>query len=67
MALGTHTAPLIARHSLPLRIHPENPKLFEFRDMPFVFETATEHCRAVMNRPFVSSTTCPTRRKRGAR
>jgi len=35
-----------------LRIHPENPKLFEFRGKPLVLLTATEHYGAVMNRPF---------------
>ena len=38
--------------SLPIRVHPENPKLFEFRGKPLVFITATEHYGAVMNRPF---------------
>ena len=36
----------------PLRIHPDNPKLFEFRGQPLVLLTATEHYGAVMNRPF---------------
>lgn len=36
----------------PIRIHPENPKLFEFRGKPLVLLTATEHYGAVMNRPF---------------
>ncbi len=35
-----------------IRIHPQNPKYFEFRDKPFAFITATEHYGAVMNRPF---------------
>jgi hypothetical protein len=35
-----------------LRIHPENPKLFEFRGKPLVLLTASEHYGAVMNRPF---------------
>jgi hypothetical protein len=35
-----------------LRIHPDNPKLFEFRGKPLVLLTATEHYGAVMNRPF---------------
>jgi hypothetical protein len=35
-----------------LRLHPENPKLFEFRGKPLVLLTATEHYGAVMNRPF---------------
>ena len=52
MTLGTHTAPLVARHSPPVRIHPDNPKLFEFRGKPLVLVTATEHYGAVMNRPF---------------
>ena len=36
----------------PLRVHPQNPKLFEFRGRPRVLLTATEHYGAVMNRPF---------------
>jgi uncharacterized protein DUF6298 len=36
----------------PLRVHPQNPKLFEFRGRPLVLLTATEHYGAVMNRPF---------------
>ncbi|NQU11100.1 cellulase family glycosylhydrolase, partial [bacterium] len=36
----------------PIRIHPQNPKLFEFRGQPRVLVTATEHYGAVMNRPF---------------
>ncbi len=36
----------------PIRIHPENPKVLEFRGKPFVLVTATEHYGAVMNRPF---------------
>ncbi len=36
----------------PLRLHPGNPKLFEFRGRPRVLLTATEHYGAVMNRPF---------------
>ena len=36
----------------PIRIHPQNPKLFEFRGEPLVLLTATEHYGAVMNRPF---------------
>lgn len=35
-----------------IRIHPENPKLFEFRGAPLALITATEHYGAVMNRPF---------------
>jgi hypothetical protein len=38
--------------SSALRIHPDNPKLFEFRGRPLVLLTATEHYGAVMNRPF---------------
>src|SRR5260221_1931413 len=37
---------------VPIRIHPENPKIFEFRGKPLVLVTATEHYGAVMNRPF---------------
>ncbi len=36
----------------PVRIHPDNPKVFEFRDKPLVLLTATEHYGAVMNRRF---------------
>jgi len=37
---------------IPIRIHPDNPKLFEFRGKPLVLLTATEHYGAVINRPF---------------
>ena len=36
----------------PIRIHPDNPKLFEFRGKPLVLLTPTEHYGAVINRPF---------------
>lgn len=36
----------------PIRIHPHNPKLFEYQGRPLVLLTATEHYGAVMNRPF---------------
>lgn len=36
----------------PVRIHPDNPRLFEFRGRPLVLLTATEHYGAVLNRPF---------------
>lgn len=36
----------------PIRIHPHNSKIFEFRGQPLVLLTATEHYGAVMNRPF---------------
>jgi hypothetical protein len=35
-----------------VRIHPRNPKLFEFRGKPLVLVCATEHYGSVMNRPF---------------
>jgi hypothetical protein len=38
--------------SAPIRVHPGNPKLFEFRGQPRVLLTASEHYGAVMNRPF---------------
>ncbi len=38
--------------STPIRIHPHNPKLFEFRGRPLALITATEHYGAVINRPF---------------
>jgi hypothetical protein len=36
----------------PIRVHPHNPKLFEFRGKPLVLVTATEHYGSVINRPF---------------
>lgn len=36
----------------PVRIHPDNPKLFKYRGRPLVLLTATEHYGAVLNRPF---------------
>ncbi|NLX07945.1 MAG: cellulase family glycosylhydrolase [Phycisphaerae bacterium] len=36
----------------PIRIHPQNPKIFEGRGAPRVLVCATEHYGAVMNRPF---------------
>lgn len=38
--------------SKPICIHPENPKIFEFRGRPVALVCATEHYGAVMNRPF---------------
>src|SRR5688572_587415 len=38
--------------SQPIRIHPQNPKVFEFRGAPRVLLTATHHYGAVMNRRF---------------
>lgn len=38
--------------TIPIRIHPQNPRVFEFRGKPLVLVTATEHYGAVMNRPF---------------
>jgi hypothetical protein len=38
--------------SSPVRVHPENPHVFEFRGEPLVLVTACEHYGGVMNRPF---------------
>ncbi|AZN39981.1 cellulase family glycosylhydrolase [Paenibacillus albus] len=38
--------------SKPIRIHPANSRIFEFRGKPLVLVCATEHYDAVMNRPF---------------
>ena len=38
--------------SAPIRIHPENPEMLEFRGHPLALLTATEHYGAVINRPF---------------
>lgn len=35
-----------------MRLHPDNPKVFEFRGRPLVLVTATEHYGAVINRTF---------------
>lgn len=37
---------------LPFRIHPANPRCFEFRGKPLVLLCATEHYGSVMNRAF---------------
>jgi len=37
---------------MPIRIHPANSKVFEFRGDPRMLVTATEHYGAVINRPF---------------
>jgi hypothetical protein len=65
MTFGTQAAPPIARDAPPLRIHPENPKLFEFRGRPLVLVTATEHYGAVMNRPFRFERYLPDAAKKG--
>jgi hypothetical protein len=44
-------APLTA-FAQPIRLHPQNPRVFEYRGKPLVLITATEHYGAVMNRPF---------------
>jgi len=36
----------------PLRVHPQNPRCFEFHGKPLALVTATEHYGAVLNRPF---------------
>jgi hypothetical protein len=36
----------------PIRLHPQNPRVFEYRGKPLMLITATEHYGAVMNRPF---------------
>ena len=38
--------------SAPIRVHPDNPKLFEYDGRPLVLLTATEHYGAVFNGPF---------------
>lgn len=38
--------------NIPIRIHPENNKIFEFRGKPLILVCATEHYGAVINRPF---------------
>ena len=36
----------------PIRVHPHNPKTFDFQGKPLVLITATEHYGAVLNRRF---------------
>lgn len=43
---------LVASASDPVRLHPENPRYFQFRGEPVALVTATEHYGAVINRPF---------------
>jgi hypothetical protein len=43
---------VISSPNPPIRLHPQNPKIFEFRGKPLVLVTATEHYGAVLNRPF---------------
>lgn len=38
--------------TIPIRIHPGNSRIFEFRGKPLMLVCATEHYGAVMNRPF---------------
>lgn len=38
--------------STPVRIHPRNPKIVEFRGKPRMLICATEHYGSVLNRPF---------------
>ncbi|MBM7567620.1 DUF6298 domain-containing protein [Paenibacillus sacheonensis] len=38
--------------NVPIRVHPENNRIFEFRGQPLMLVCATEHYGAVMNRPF---------------
>src|SRR5436853_6015166 len=52
LATCWHAAIGQAKDESPIRLHPENPRLFEFRGKPLVLVTATEHYGAVMNRPF---------------
>jgi len=36
----------------PIHIHPDNPKIFEYRGKPLMLVTATEHYGSVLNRRF---------------
>ncbi|MHB9106146.1 MAG: DUF6298 domain-containing protein [Armatimonadota bacterium] len=36
----------------PIRIHPDNPKIFEYQGRPLMLVTATEHYGSVLNRRF---------------
>ena len=38
--------------SQPIRIHPHNPKIFEYQGKPLMLVTATEHYGSVLNRRF---------------
>ena len=42
----------IAAFAQPVRLHPQNPRVFEYCGKTLVLITATEHYGAVMNRPF---------------
>ena len=44
--------PWVAQAATPIRIHPENPRLFEWRGKPTVLVTSAEHYGAVLNLDF---------------
>ncbi|MEO7368740.1 MAG: DUF6298 domain-containing protein, partial [Gemmatimonadaceae bacterium] len=52
VAAGLAAGTCAAEEFRPVRLHPQNPRVFEFRGKPLVLITATEHYGAVMNRPF---------------
>lgn len=44
--------PSVTHAAEPLRLHPDNPRYFEFRGKPAVLVTSGEHYGAVLNRDF---------------
>ena len=38
--------------SYPIRLHPKNPRYFEYRGKPIVLITSAEHYGAVINKDF---------------
>lgn len=49
---GAAEAPAKPAPKVPLRLHPDNPRIFEFRGKPTVLVTSGEHYGAVMNLDF---------------
>ena len=52
VAIALIGGPLCAAASEPIRLHPENPHYFLWRDKPTILITSTEHYGAVLNRAF---------------
>lgn len=50
--LGVWQTSAIAQGHAPIRLHPANPHVFEFRGRPTVLVTSAEHYGAVMNAEF---------------
>ena len=52
VAVGVVSASASERAVAPIRLHPDNPHYFLWRDKPTILITSTEHYGAVLNRAF---------------